>query len=56
MNTVYIIVEDGLVQTVYSLDPNTDVVLCDLDTFDLDERAASEKLIESLRDNAHQIY
>ncbi len=57
--TVYIVVESGLVQEVYIKAPygaNTDVVLCDLDTTDMDELRTNKELQESLSDFAHKIY
>ena len=56
MNQVYIVVEDGLVQTVYSTDPNTEVILCDLDTFEAEEKKATEACIAIARAVCHQVY
>ena len=56
---IYIVVEDGLVQTVYSTDPNIEVKLCDLDidfTEDLDLKRETEAFIEILRATTHQVY
>lgn len=56
---LYIVVEDGLVQTVYSTDPNVEVTLCDLDidfTADLDLKKETEAFIEIIRATTHQIY
>ena len=55
--TVYIVVEDGLVQSVHaSFGLNVDVVLCDLDTEDPDERADAENFVAQLPDFAKQVY
>lgn len=57
--TVYIVVEDGLVQEVYVEAPwgaNTEVVLCDKDTTDLAEKAAVESMVDWLPDVAHKVY
>jgi hypothetical protein len=59
MNKIYIVVEDGLVQTVYSTDPAIEVTICDLDinfTEDLDLKKEVETFIETLRATTHQIY
>lgn len=56
MNTVYIVVEDGLVQTVYSTDPQTEVVLCDLDNLDIEEKKETEALVAIIRTTANQVY
>ena len=57
--TVYIVVEDGLVQEVYVRAPfgaNTDVVICDLDVTETKEREANEKLQKELQNIAHKVY
>lgn len=57
--TIYIVVEDGLVQEVYVRAPfgaNTDVVICDLDTTETEECKANEKLQSELQDIAHKVY
>lgn len=57
--TVYIVVEDGLVQEVYVRAPfgaNTDVVICDLDVTETEERKANEQLQKELQDIAHKVY
>lgn len=57
--TIYIVVEDGLVQDVFVKAPwaaDADVVLCDKDTTDPDERAVVDKLIKRLPDMAHHVY
>lgn len=48
MENIYIIVEDGMVQTVYSTSENIDVEVIDLDTTDWKEE-------EKLRDQLEQI-
>ena len=57
--TIYIVVEDGLVQDVFVKAPwaaDTEVVLCDKDTEDSVERAIVDKLVKQLPDIAHHIY
>jgi DNA-binding NarL/FixJ family response regulator len=57
--TVYIVVEDGLVQEVYVhalFGANADVVICDMDTTEAEEREANEKLMKELPDFAHKVY
>jgi hypothetical protein len=59
MSQIYIVVEDGLVQTVYSTDPNVEVTLCDLDvdfTVDVDAKNQTEAFIEVIRATTHQVY
>ncbi len=53
---VHIIVEDGLVQTVFAEGVDVDIVIHDLDTDSLDERAEVEREIEDLRHFAKQVY
>jgi len=48
MENIYIIVEDGMVQAVYSTSENIDVEVIDLDTTDWKEE-------EKLRDQLEQI-
>jgi hypothetical protein len=55
-STVYIITEDGLVQSVFSTDADTEVILCDLDTFDADEKRYTEATIDVARATAYQVY
>ena len=54
MSQIYVVVEDGLVQTIYSTDPQVEVTLCDLD--DLETKKETEALIQSVRATTHQIY
>lgn len=57
--TVYIVVEDGLVQEVYvkaMFGANTEVVICDLDTSDEAEYATAKKTLSELPDIAHKVY
>ena len=54
MNQIYIVVEDGLVQTVYSTDPKIEVTLCDLD--DYETRQETEAVVAIVRATTHQIY
>jgi hypothetical protein len=57
MKTVYIIVQEGLVQTVYVNEPTEiKVVICDLDSTDDDVIAANEALEKQLMSDAYQIY
>ena len=56
MNQIYIVVEDGLVQTVYSTDPKVEVTICDLDTFDVKEKKETEAFIAIARATIHQVY
>lgn len=56
MKKVHIVVESGLVQTVFAEDCEVEVVLHDLDTTSLDEREEIEKEIEDLRRFATQVY
>ena len=54
MSQLYIVVEDGLVQTVYSTDPQVEVTLCDLDAFE--SRKETEAFIQIVRATTHQVY
>ena len=57
--TVYIVVEDGLVQEVYVhalFGANADIVICDLYTTEAEEREFTEKLIKELPDFARKVY
>lgn len=54
MSQIYVVVEDGLVQTVYSTDPKAEVVLCDLD--DSESRKETEAFIQIVRATTHQVY
>lgn len=59
MTKLYIVVEDGLVQTVYSTDPNVEVTLCDLDvdfTVDVDAKNQTEAFIKAIRATTYQVY
>ena len=56
MKKVYIIVEDGLVQSVYADEGNVEVVLIDFDTTDPDEYEANLKAVEEVRNTAHLVY
>ena len=56
MKKVYIVVEDGLVQNVYTDDSNVEVVLCDFDTTDPDEYEAVLKTVEEARETAYLVY
>lgn len=53
---VHIIVEDGLVQTVFAEGVDVDIVIHDLDINSLDERKEVEREIEDLRHFAKQVY
>lgn len=56
---VYIMVEDGLVQSVYLKSPfgaNAEVVVCDFDTTDQAELAINQKTLEEAQRTAHLIY
>ena len=53
---VYIIIEDGLVQSVYAEEPNIEVVLVDFDTEDPDVYESNLKAIEEARSTAHLVY
>lgn len=57
--TIYIVVEDGLVQDVFVKAPwaaNAEVVLCDKDTTDPAERNIVDKMVKQLPDIAHHVY
>ena len=57
--TVYIIVEDGLVQKVYVhalFGADADIVICDMDTAEGEELEANEKLIKELPYFARKVY
>ena len=54
MSQVYIVVEEGLVQTVYSTDPNIEVTLCDLD--DYEAKKETEAFVAIVRATTHQVY
>lgn len=56
MKKVYIIVEDGLVQSVYADDEKVEVVLIDFDTEDPNEYEANLKAVEEVRNTANQVY
>lgn len=54
MSQIYVVVEDGLVQTIYSTDPKVEVTLCDLDDFET--KKETEALIQVVRATTHQVY
>ena len=57
--TIYIVVENGLVEDVYVKAPwaaDAEVVLCDKDTTDPEERTIVDKLAEQLPNIAHHVY
>lgn len=57
--TIYIVVEDGLVQDVFVQAPwaaDAEVVLCDKDTTDREERAIVDNLVKQLPLHAHHVY
>ena len=54
MTQIYVVVEDGLVQTIYSTDPKVEVTLCDLD--DSETRQETEAFVAIARSTTHQIY
>jgi hypothetical protein len=57
--TIYIVVEDGLVQDVFVKAPwaaNVEVVLCDKDTTDPVERTIVDNMVKQLPDIAHHVY
>ena len=55
--TIYIVVQEGLVQTVYMDEPSEiKVVICDLDSTDDDVIAENEALEKKLMSDAYQIY
>jgi hypothetical protein len=56
MKKVYIVVEDGLVQSVYADDGKVEVVLIDFDTEDHNEYEDNLKVVEEVRKTAYQIY
>ena len=56
---VYIMVEGGLVQSVYlksMFGANAEVVICDFDTTDADIYEANLKTVEEAQQTAHLIY
>lgn len=53
---IHIVVEDGLVQTVFAEGVDCEIVIHDLDNDSLDERKEVEREIEDLRYFAKQIY
>ena len=57
--TIYIVVENGLVEDVYVQAPwgaDADVVICDKDTTDHEEKVIVDNLVKQLPDLAHHIY
>lgn len=57
--TIYIVVEDGLVQDVFVQAPwaaNAEVVICDKDTTDREEKIIVDNLVKQLPDHAHHVY
>ena len=56
MKKVYIVVEDGLVQSVYADEGNVEIVLIDFDTTDPDEYEVNLKAVEKAREIAHHVY
>lgn len=52
MQKIYIIVEDGMVQTVYSNDEKIDVEVIDLDTTDWEEEEELRDQLEQIENNA----
>ena len=57
--TIYIVVENGLVEDVFVKAPwaaDAEVVICDKDTTDHEERVVVDKLVERLPDIAHHVY
>ena len=54
MTQIYVVVEDGLVQTIYSTDPKVEVTLCDLD--DYETKKETEAFIQIVRATTHQVY
>ena len=57
--TIYIMVENGLVENVYVKAPfgaNTDVIICDFDTTEKEAMAVNQKTLEYARENAHLVY
>lgn len=55
MTTVHIVVQNGLIESAFCLDPNTEVVIYDLDCQDPEERAYIEGQIANLRDTTAEI-
>jgi hypothetical protein len=53
---IHIIVEDGLVQTVFAEGVDCEIVIHDLDNDSLDERKEVEREINDLRYFAKQVY
>ena len=57
--TIYIVVQEGLVQDVYVKAPwaaDVEVVICDLDAQDNDVIAENEALEKLARETAHHVY
>jgi hypothetical protein len=57
--TVYIVVEDGLVQDVFVQAPwaaDAEVVICDKDTTNPEEKVIVDNLVRQLPRHAHHIY
>jgi hypothetical protein len=57
--TIYIVVEDGLVQDVFvkaHWAADAEVVLCDKDTTDSVEKTVVDKLVKQLPEIAHHVY
>lgn len=57
--TIYIMVENGLVENVYVKAPfgaNADVIICDFDTTEEETVAVNQKTLEYARENAHLVY
>ena len=57
--TIYIVVEDGLVQDVFVKAPwaaGAEVVICDKDTTDKIERDIVDNMVKQLPDIAHHVY
>lgn len=57
--TIYIVVEDGLVQDVFVQAPwaaDAEVVLCDKDTTDSEEKVIVDNLVQQLPLHAQHVY
>lgn len=57
--TVYIVVQDGLVQEVYvqaMFAADTEVVICDMDNTEPAEFAEAKQFVKELPDIAHKVY
>ena len=57
--TIYIVVQEGLVQTVFVKDTylaNAEVVICDIDSTDNEVIVENEELEKQLIETAYQIY